>query len=160
MDWIWFLLIGLAAGWLAGQIMKGGGFGLLGDLIIGVIGELLGGFLFGLLHISAGGLIGELVTATVGAIVLLLLLRNKEVSAACSAQRMSALIRLRKHNAAGGFAGEDAGAFGAAAGLTGQRDAADGNFEVFENRVDVRRLGNVRTLRSRRGFRAFPRPSA
>ena len=72
---LWFLLIGLAAGWLAGQILKGGGFGLWGDLIVGVIGALLGGYLFGLLGISAGGLLGSLITATVGAIVLLLLLR-------------------------------------------------------------------------------------
>ena len=73
--WIWFLLIGLAAGWLAGQIMKGGGFGLIGDLIVGVIGALLGGFLFGLLHIAGGGLIWQLITATVGAVLLLYLLR-------------------------------------------------------------------------------------
>jgi uncharacterized membrane protein YeaQ/YmgE (transglycosylase-associated protein family) len=73
--WIWFLLIGLAAGWLAGQIMKGGGFGLLGDLIVGVIGALLGGFLFSLLGLTTSGLIGELVMAVVGAIVLLFLLR-------------------------------------------------------------------------------------
>ena len=71
---VWFLLIGLAAGWLAGQLMKGG-FGLVGDLIVGVIGALLGGFLFGLLGISAGGLLGALITATVGAVVLILLLR-------------------------------------------------------------------------------------
>jgi uncharacterized membrane protein YeaQ/YmgE (transglycosylase-associated protein family) len=76
MHLLWFLLIGLAAGWLAGQILKGGGFGLWGDLIVGVIGALLGGFLFGLLGISAGGLLGSLITATVGAIVLLLLLRQ------------------------------------------------------------------------------------
>ena len=75
MDLLWFLLIGLAAGWLAGQIMKGGGFGLIGDLIVGVIGALLGGWLFGLLGIAAGGLIGALITATVGAIVLLFVLR-------------------------------------------------------------------------------------
>ena len=75
MEFVWFLLIGLAAGWLAGQIMKGGGFGLVGDLIVGVIGALLGGFLFGLLGIAAGGLIGSLITATVGAIVLIALLR-------------------------------------------------------------------------------------
>ena len=47
MEFVWFILIGIAAGWLAGQIMKGGGFGVLGDLIVGVIGALLGGFLFG-----------------------------------------------------------------------------------------------------------------
>ena len=72
---LWFLLIGLAAGWLAGKIMKGGGSGLLGDLIVGVIGALLGGFLFRLLGLSASGLLGSLVTATVGAIVLIALLR-------------------------------------------------------------------------------------
>jgi uncharacterized membrane protein YeaQ/YmgE (transglycosylase-associated protein family) len=75
MTLLWFLLIGLAAGWLAGRIMRGGGFGLIGDLIVGVIGALLGGFLFGLLGISAGGLLGSLITATVGAIVLIALLR-------------------------------------------------------------------------------------
>jgi uncharacterized membrane protein YeaQ/YmgE (transglycosylase-associated protein family) len=75
MDFLWFILIGIAAGWLAGQIMKGGGFGLAGDLIVGVIGSLLGGFVFGLLGISAGGRLGSLITATVGAILLIALLR-------------------------------------------------------------------------------------
>lgn len=75
MDFLWFLLIGLAAGWLAGQIMKGGGSGLVGDLVMGVIGSILGGFLFGLLGLSATGLLGSLVTATVGAIVLIVGLR-------------------------------------------------------------------------------------
>jgi uncharacterized membrane protein YeaQ/YmgE (transglycosylase-associated protein family) len=70
---IWFLLIGLAAGWLAGRIMKGRGFGLVGNLIVGVIGALLGGFLFDLLGLHAYGVIGSLVTAVVGAIVLLYL---------------------------------------------------------------------------------------
>lgn len=72
---IWFLVIGLAAGFLAGKIMRGKGYGLLGDLVIGVIGAFLGGWIFGLLHISAGGLIGLLVTAFVGAVVLIWLLR-------------------------------------------------------------------------------------
>ncbi len=75
MNFVWFLIIGVVAGWLAGQIMKGGGYGLIGDLIVGVVGALLGGFLFGLLGIAAGGLIGSLITATVGAIVLIALLR-------------------------------------------------------------------------------------
>ncbi|ABB31445.1 Transglycosylase-associated protein [Geobacter metallireducens RCH3] len=75
MSILWFLLIGIAAGWLAGQLMRGGGFGLAGDLIVGVIGALLGGFLFGLLGLSAYGMLGQLVTATVGAIVLLFVLR-------------------------------------------------------------------------------------
>jgi uncharacterized membrane protein YeaQ/YmgE (transglycosylase-associated protein family) len=75
MSLLWFLLIGLAAGWLAGQIMKGGGFGLVGDLIVGVIGALVGGFLFGVLGIQAGGLLGSLIMATVGAVVLIWLVR-------------------------------------------------------------------------------------
>jgi uncharacterized membrane protein YeaQ/YmgE (transglycosylase-associated protein family) len=75
MEFLWFILIGIAAGWLAGQFMKGGGFGLVGDLIVGVIGALLGGWLFGMAGIAAVGLIGQLVVATIGAIVLILLLR-------------------------------------------------------------------------------------
>jgi len=75
MDLLWFVLIGIAAGWLAGQIMKGGGFGLVGDLIVGVIGALLGGFLLGLLGIHAYGLVGNLIIATVGAVILIALLR-------------------------------------------------------------------------------------
>ena len=72
---VWFLLIGLVAGWLAGRVMRGGGYGVVGDLVVGVIGALLGGWLFGLLGISAGGLIGALITAFVGAVVLIALLR-------------------------------------------------------------------------------------
>ena len=75
MQFVWFLLIGLAAGWLAGQIMKGDGFGLIGNLIVGVIGAVLGGFLFGLLGLAATGIWGSLITATVGAVVLIMLLR-------------------------------------------------------------------------------------
>jgi uncharacterized membrane protein YeaQ/YmgE (transglycosylase-associated protein family) len=74
-DLVYFLLIGLAAGWLAGKLTKGSSFGLVNDLIIGVIGALLGGFLFGLLSLAATGLIGRLIMATVGALVLLWLLR-------------------------------------------------------------------------------------
>jgi uncharacterized membrane protein YeaQ/YmgE (transglycosylase-associated protein family) len=72
---IWFLLIGLIAGWLAGKVMRGGGFGVIGDMIVGVIGAFLGAWLFSLLGISAGGLLGSIVTAFVGAVVLLFLLR-------------------------------------------------------------------------------------
>ncbi len=70
-----FLLIGLAAGWLAGRIMKGRGFGPLGDLVLGVVGAYLGGWLFSLVGITAGGLVGMLVMAVVGAILLLYLIR-------------------------------------------------------------------------------------
>jgi uncharacterized membrane protein YeaQ/YmgE (transglycosylase-associated protein family) len=66
-----FLVIGALAGWLAGTIMKGGGFGLLGNIVVGIIGSIVGGFVFGLLGISAGGLIGSIITATAGAVLLL-----------------------------------------------------------------------------------------
>jgi uncharacterized membrane protein YeaQ/YmgE (transglycosylase-associated protein family) len=65
------LAIGLAAGWLAGIIWKGGGFGLLWNIIIGVAGSFLGGWLFRLLGISFGGIIGSVVAALVGALILL-----------------------------------------------------------------------------------------
>jgi len=68
---IWVLVIGIAAGWIAGELMEGRGFGLLGDLIVGVIGAVVGSLLFGLLGVSTGGLLGELVMATIGAVVLL-----------------------------------------------------------------------------------------
>ena len=71
MNMIWFALIGIAAGWLAGQFMKGRGFGLVGNLVIGVIGAFLGGMVFGSLGIIPAGLIGSLVTATAGAVILL-----------------------------------------------------------------------------------------
>ncbi len=75
MPFLWFLLIGLCAGWLAGVIMKGSGYGMIGDLVIGVIGALLGGFLFGLLGIAAYGLLGRRAMALVGAIALIVLIR-------------------------------------------------------------------------------------
>lgn len=73
--WLWFILIGLAAGFLAGTVVKGHGFGLVGNLVVGVVGALLGGFLFGLLGLSTTGKVGQLLCAFVGAIVLLFLLR-------------------------------------------------------------------------------------
>lgn len=66
-----WLIIGGLAGWIAGHIMRGGGFGLLGNIGVGIVGAVIGGFLFGLLGLKAGGFIGSLVTAVVGAVVLL-----------------------------------------------------------------------------------------
>jgi len=71
-----FLAIGAVAGWLAGTLMKGGGFGLLGNIVVGIVGAVIGGFVFGLLGISAGGLIGSIITATVGAALLLFAVRT------------------------------------------------------------------------------------
>jgi uncharacterized membrane protein YeaQ/YmgE (transglycosylase-associated protein family) len=76
MNLLWFLIVGLVAGWLAGTLVKGGGFGLVGDLIVGVVGAFVGGFLFSTFGVSAGGgLIGSIVVATIGAVVLLFLVR-------------------------------------------------------------------------------------
>ncbi|MDA5195127.1 GlsB/YeaQ/YmgE family stress response membrane protein [Govanella unica] len=70
-----FLIIGCLAGFLAGKILRGGGFGLLGNLVVGIIGAMVGGFLFSLLGIHIGnGLLGSLVTAVIGAVVLLWLI--------------------------------------------------------------------------------------
>lgn len=74
-NWLWFILIGLAAGFLAGIVVKGHGFGILGNIIVGIVGALLGGFLFKLLGLSTTGKLGELICAFVGALVLLFLLK-------------------------------------------------------------------------------------
>jgi uncharacterized membrane protein YeaQ/YmgE (transglycosylase-associated protein family) len=66
-----FLAIGAVAGWLGGLIMKGSGFGLLGNILVGIVGAVIGGALFGMLGISASGLLGSIITATAGAVVLL-----------------------------------------------------------------------------------------
>ncbi len=72
---IWVILLGIIAGWLAGKIVSGRGFGLLGDLVVGIVGSLVGSFLFGLFGLGAYGLLGRLIVAVVGAIVLLWLIR-------------------------------------------------------------------------------------
>jgi uncharacterized membrane protein YeaQ/YmgE (transglycosylase-associated protein family) len=71
-----WIIIGVVAGWLAGLLVKGGGFGLIGDIVVGVIGAFIGGWLAGVLHIHiGGGMISSIITATVGAILLIVILR-------------------------------------------------------------------------------------
>lgn len=73
---LWFLGIGIVAGFLAGKIMGGRGFGIVGNLIVGVVGAVLGGYLFGLLDIDLGsGRADEMITAFAGAVVLILVAR-------------------------------------------------------------------------------------
>lgn len=80
MYWLYYILIGLAAGWLGGLIVKGGGSGILMNMLIGIAGSVLGGWLFDFLGVAKGGnILWSLLTATAGAVVLLLivnLLRN------------------------------------------------------------------------------------
>ena len=76
MEIVWFLIVGMIAGWLASMLVKGGGYGLLGDMVVGVLGAFLGGFLFGTLGFAVdGGLLGSILVATVGAVILITLLR-------------------------------------------------------------------------------------
>ena len=64
MEIVWFLIVGLIAGWLASMLVKGGGYGLLGDMVVGVLGAFLGGFLFGTLGFAVdGGLLGSILVA-------------------------------------------------------------------------------------------------
>jgi len=71
MEFIYFIVLGAIAGWAAGKIFKGEGFGLIGNIIVGVVGALLGGWVLGLVGLNFGGLIGSLATAIIGALLLL-----------------------------------------------------------------------------------------
>jgi uncharacterized membrane protein YeaQ/YmgE (transglycosylase-associated protein family) len=73
---IWLVLVGLVAGFLAGKVMKGGGFGIVMDIVVGIVGSILGGFLFGLVGIAAVGPIGSILVAFAGAVILLWLVRK------------------------------------------------------------------------------------
>lgn len=75
MEILWFVLIGLAAGYLAGVYTKGKGFGLVGNLIVGVVGAIVGGEIFRLLGFSRHGKIALFVTAFIGAVVLLAVIK-------------------------------------------------------------------------------------
>lgn len=71
-----FLIVGALAGWLAGQVVRGGGFGLIGDIVVGIIGAFIAGWLFPRLGFSLGtGVVRAIINATIGSILLLLLLR-------------------------------------------------------------------------------------
>ena len=73
---LWWIIVGLIAGFLAGKVMKGGGFGVLMDIVIGMVGSVIGGWLFGMVGLfSGGGLIGSILVAFVGACILLWLVR-------------------------------------------------------------------------------------
>jgi uncharacterized membrane protein YeaQ/YmgE (transglycosylase-associated protein family) len=68
---IYWLVVGLIAGWLAGLVMKGGGYGIIVDILLGIVGGWIGGWLFGRLGIwPAGGMIGSIIVAFVGAVIL------------------------------------------------------------------------------------------
>ena len=76
MGFLYWIIVGLIAGWLAGVVMKGGGYGVLVDILLGIVGGVVGGWLFGALGIfPGGGLVGSIIVAFVGAVVLVAITR-------------------------------------------------------------------------------------
>jgi uncharacterized membrane protein YeaQ/YmgE (transglycosylase-associated protein family) len=76
MGLLYWIVVGLIAGWLAGQVMKGGGYGVLADIVLGILGGVVGGWIFGQLGVSAGGgMIGSIIVAFIGAVVLVAITR-------------------------------------------------------------------------------------
>ena len=76
MGLFYFMIVGLVAGWLAGQLMKGGGYGIIADIILGILGGIVGGWIFGALGIwPGGGIIGAIIVAFVGAVALVWITR-------------------------------------------------------------------------------------
>src|SRR5262249_41594496 len=73
---IWAVIVGLIAGWLAGKVMKGGGYGVPMDIVLGIVGGVIGRFVFGLLGLSASGLTGSIIVSFVGAVILIWLVRR------------------------------------------------------------------------------------
>ena len=73
--WVWFLVIGGVIGWLAGMIVQGRGFGIIGDIVIGVVGAMLGGWIAGVIGLSTGSRAGAFLMALVGAVILVGLTR-------------------------------------------------------------------------------------
>jgi len=75
MNLIWWIVVGLIAGWAAGKIMKGGGYGTIMDIVLGIIGAVVGGWLMGMFGIHAVGFIGTIIVAIIGAVILIWITR-------------------------------------------------------------------------------------
>jgi uncharacterized membrane protein YeaQ/YmgE (transglycosylase-associated protein family) len=73
---LWAVLIGLIAGWLAGTVMKGRGYGVLMDILLGIVGGIIGRFVFGLLGLAAWGVVGSILVSFVGAVILIAVARQ------------------------------------------------------------------------------------
>lgn len=72
---LWWIIVGLIAGWLAGRVMKGGGYGVLADIVLGILGGILGGWIFGKMGMGATSTIGSIIVAFIGAVILVGLTR-------------------------------------------------------------------------------------
>lgn len=73
MNLIYFIIIGAIAGWIGGKLMRGEGFGLIGNIVVGIVGAVLGGWLFEQMDISTSGLAGAIASSVVGAVLFLFL---------------------------------------------------------------------------------------
>ncbi len=89
---LWWLFVGLIAGFLASRVMRGGGYGLIGDIVVGIIGAFLGGWLAGLLGFGSFGLIGTIVVAFIGACILLAILHAVSRGGASRSKRMGTVV--------------------------------------------------------------------
>jgi uncharacterized membrane protein YeaQ/YmgE (transglycosylase-associated protein family) len=78
---IWWIVVGLIAGWAAGRIMKGGGYGMIADILLGIVGGVVGGKVVGFLGFGAGGMVWSILIAILGAVILIWITRliKKEV---------------------------------------------------------------------------------
>ncbi len=72
---IWWLIVGLIAGFLASLVMRGGGYGIVGDIVVGLVGAFIGGFLASALGLGVSGLLGTIIVAFIGAVILIAILR-------------------------------------------------------------------------------------
>ena len=72
---IWWIIVGLIAGWAAGQIMKGGGYGMLADILLGIVGGFVGGWVVSLLGLGTGGFVWSILVAILGAVILIAVTR-------------------------------------------------------------------------------------
>src|SRR6202034_4856187 len=94
---VW-LIVGAIAGWLAGMVVKGGGFGLIGDIIVGIVGGIIAGWLLPQLGIViGGGIVGDVIDSFIGAVILLVIIRliKRALSSANTAARNDAVKRGR-----------------------------------------------------------------
>jgi len=72
---IWWIIVGLIAGWATGKIMKGSGYGPLMDIVLGIVGAIIGGWIVSMLGLGGGGLIWSIIVAIIGAVILVWLVR-------------------------------------------------------------------------------------
>jgi uncharacterized membrane protein YeaQ/YmgE (transglycosylase-associated protein family) len=85
---LYWVIVGLVAGWLAGVVMKGGGYGIAADIVLGILGAIVGGWIFSMLGVAAGGgLVGGIVVAFIGAVVLVWITRLLKKARTTSAGR-------------------------------------------------------------------------